>query len=94
MIQSWKNFGKKRNFFELVRFDFVIDEDLHVYLMEVNMSPNLSSAHFPPNQLLYEQVIFGTLGLAGVASHQTKGLRLVEKYISSDSKKFYLKYYR
>ena len=36
--------------------DFVIDEDLKVYLMEANMSPNLSSAHFPANALLYEQV--------------------------------------
>ena len=37
-----------------VRFDFVIDEDLKVYLMEANMSPNLSSAHFPANARLYE----------------------------------------
>ena len=46
-----------RYFFELVRFDFVIDEDLHVWLMEVNLSPNLSSDHFPANRFMYEQVI-------------------------------------
>merc|ERR1712112_808703 len=34
----------------MVRFDFVIDSELNVYLMEANMSPNLSSAHFPPNK--------------------------------------------
>uniref|UniRef100_T1L481 Tubulin--tyrosine ligase-like protein 9 n=1 Tax=Tetranychus urticae TaxID=32264 RepID=T1L481_TETUR len=46
-----------RNFFEMVRFDFLVDEVLNVYLMEANMSSNLSSAHFAPNKLLYEQVI-------------------------------------
>lgn len=49
-----------------MRFDFVVTEDLTVYLMEANMSPNLSSAHFPPNKLLFEQVIFNLFGLVGV----------------------------
>lgn len=30
------------------------------------MSPNLSSQHFPPNRLLYEQVIFNVLKLIGI----------------------------
>lgn len=51
-----------------MRVDLVIDDDLNVFLMEANMSPNLSSAHFPPNQLLYEQVIYNALGLLGIAS--------------------------
>lgn len=55
-----------RNFFEMVRFDFLVDEDLNVYLMEANMSPNLSSLHFAPNKLLYEQVIFSLLSLVGL----------------------------
>ncbi|MCL4123589.1 UNVERIFIED_CONTAM: hypothetical protein GTU68_056073, partial [Idotea baltica] len=55
-------------FFELMRFDFIIDENLNVFLMEANMSPNLSSAHFEGNRLLYEQVVFQLLGLVGVAS--------------------------
>lgn len=62
-----KRFGNGRHFFELVRFDLALDEDLNVYMMEANMSPNLSSAHYPPNQLLYEQVIFNTLALVGIA---------------------------
>lgn len=49
--------GSLNQFFEMVRFDFIVDEDLNVYLMEANMSPNLSSRHFPPNRLLYEQVL-------------------------------------
>lgn len=56
------------NFFEMVRFDFVVNEDLHVFLMEVNMSPNLSSGHFAKNKLIYEQVIYNTLSLVGLAT--------------------------
>ncbi|GLH07195.1 Uncharacterized protein GBIM_12709 [Gryllus bimaculatus] len=65
--QSTLHYQSSTNFFEMVRIDFVIDEDMNVFLMEANMSPNLSSAHYPPNQLLYEQVIFNTLALVGVA---------------------------
>lgn len=60
-------FKSTSNFFEMVRIDLVLDEDLNVYLMEANMSPNLSSAHFPPNQLLYEQVLYSVFSLVGVA---------------------------
>lgn len=52
----------------MMRFDLVVDNDLNVYLMEANMSPNLSSAHFAQNQLLYEQVIYNLLNLVGVGS--------------------------
>ncbi|XP_078489838.1 putative tubulin polyglutamylase ttll-15 [Ciona intestinalis] len=60
------------SFFELVRFDFVLGADLKVYLMEVNMSPNLSSAHFDANAVMYEQVVFNTLTLAGVATRTSR----------------------
>lgn len=52
----------------MMRFDLVVDENLKVFLMEANMSPNLSSAHYLPNMLLYEQVIFNLLNLVGVGS--------------------------
>lgn len=67
-----KRFGNGRNFFELVRFDLALDENLNVYMMEANMSPNLSSAHYPPNQLLYEQVIFNTFALVGIGQRIRK----------------------
>ena len=51
-----KNYPHKRLFFEMVRFDFVLDSKLNLYLMEANMSPNLSSKHFAMNRMLYEQV--------------------------------------
>ncbi|XP_055527611.1 probable tubulin polyglutamylase ttll-15 [Wyeomyia smithii] len=61
-------YTSKRNFFEMMRFDLVVDNTLRVFLMEANMSPNLSSAHFKPNRLLYEQVIYNFLRLVGVGS--------------------------
>jgi len=65
-IKAVSHYPHKDAFFEMVRFDFVLDEDLNVYLMEANMSPNLSSAHFPANRLLYEQVVHSVLRLVGV----------------------------
>lgn len=63
-----KNYRHKRNYFEMMRFDLIVDDNLRVYLMEANMSPNLSSAHFLPNQLLYEQVIYSLMNLVGIGS--------------------------
>ena len=67
-----KRFKGNGNFFELVRFDFTLDENLDVFMMEANMSPNLSSAHFAPNQLLYEQVLYNLFSLIGVAQRVRK----------------------
>uniref|UniRef100_A0A1A9WPS8 Tubulin-tyrosine ligase n=1 Tax=Glossina brevipalpis TaxID=37001 RepID=A0A1A9WPS8_9MUSC len=63
ILQSYKNL----KFFELMRFDLIIDENLRVYLMEANMSPNLSSAHFKPNALLYEQILYSVFTLVGIS---------------------------
>ncbi|XP_066262671.1 probable tubulin polyglutamylase ttll-15 [Euwallacea similis] len=67
-----KRYKHKRNFFEMMRFDFVVDEDFKIYLLEANMSPNLSSAHFPPNRLLYQQLLYNVLGLVGVGERVQK----------------------
>ncbi|XP_012255220.2 probable tubulin polyglutamylase ttll-15 [Athalia rosae] len=67
-----KRFKNRQNFFEMVRFDFALDEDLNVFVMEANMSPNLSSAHYPPNQLLYEQVLFNLFALVGIGQRVKK----------------------
>lgn len=56
----------------MMRIDFVIDENLEVFLMEANMSPNLSSAHYPPNRLLYEQVLYNLFSLVGLAERVKK----------------------
>jgi len=69
------NYPNREAFFEMVRFDFVIDDQLNVYLMEANMSPNLSSAHFAANAALYEEVVDALLrlvGVVGVGQHGNK----------------------
>ncbi|OAD60411.1 Tubulin polyglutamylase TTLL4 [Eufriesea mexicana] len=72
IIEAVKRFKNSRNFFELIRIDFALDEYLNTYIMEANMSPNLSSAHYPPNQLLYEQVIYNLFSLVGVGQRIRK----------------------
>ncbi|KAA0184449.1 tubulin-tyrosine ligase-like [Hyalella azteca] len=64
IIGAVLNYKRRHNFFEMMRFDLIVDADLHVYLMEANMSPNLSSAHFKQNKLLYRQVVKHVLGVA------------------------------
>ena len=55
------------NFFEILRFDFILDESLRVHLMEVNMSPNLMTvkdfAHIKRNYR--SQLVHDTLNLVG-----------------------------
>lgn len=85
-------FKSKRNFFELMRFDFVIDEDLKIFLLEANMSPNLSSAHFPPNKLLYQQVLYNTLGLVGVGENIYRSSLAVRYLINKRLPDIYLPY--
>ncbi|KAI1716073.1 tubulin-tyrosine ligase family domain-containing protein [Ditylenchus destructor] len=69
MRRSLRNYQPTTKFFELSRFDFVVDDDFNVFLMEANMSPNLSSEHFPQNRLLYEQVLLNLFSLIGIAGH-------------------------
>lgn len=74
ILETTRKFGNSHhNYFEMVRFDFVIDDDGQVFIMEANMSPNLSSAHFPPNQELYRQVLYNLFKLVGVASVEVDG---------------------
>lgn len=88
IVNSIKAYNKD-NFFEMMRFDLLIDEDLNVILIEANMSPNLSSAHFKENKLLYEQVIYNYMNLVGVASSVKRDSLerlddIVEDMMSSD----------
>ena len=50
-----------------MRFDFILDSQLKLYLLEVNMSPNLSTGHFPPNKILYEETLYGMFNLVGIS---------------------------
>ncbi|XP_063828811.1 probable tubulin polyglutamylase ttll-15 [Ostrinia nubilalis] len=68
IIEALKSYPSSDNFFEMMRVDLVVDENLKVHLLEANMSPNLSSAHYPPNQLLYEQVLYNLFSITGVGT--------------------------
>ncbi|XP_046848179.1 probable tubulin polyglutamylase ttll-15 [Xenia sp. Carnegie-2017] len=74
-IAATSKYKSTRNFFELVRFDFVLDDELKAWLLEVNMSPNLSSAAHSHNKLMYEKVIFNLFTLTGVGGFTRKKTR-------------------
>ena len=72
IAQSMKEECKKfkctnKNFFELFRFDFMVDDQINAYLMEINMSPNLTpmKEEYERSAIHYEQVIYHTLRLIG-----------------------------
>jgi hypothetical protein len=54
---------KRRYCFELLGYDFMLDKDLNVYLIEVNMNPCLDLAS-PVQQQLIPAVIEATIALA------------------------------
>ena len=62
-----KKYPYPNSFFELVRFDFILDSKFNIYLMEINMSPNLSSMHYSKQATMFEQVIYNSLRLVNVA---------------------------
>ncbi|XP_059478157.1 probable tubulin polyglutamylase ttll-15 [Neocloeon triangulifer] len=62
-------YGHKRSFFEFVRFEFMLDSELKVHLMEAIMSPSLFSAKYPQKSIRYQQVFFTILSLVGLASY-------------------------
>jgi Tubulin-tyrosine ligase family len=66
------------NFFELVRFDFIFDEKLNPYVVEVNMSPNLTPAsdYYEENGKMYEQIVFNTMKIIGTNSYHEFKSRL------------------
>ncbi|XP_019864292.1 PREDICTED: tubulin polyglutamylase TTLL6-like [Amphimedon queenslandica] len=74
VVNYTRSYASTRNFFELVRFDFILTEELKVWLMEVNLSPNLSSSHTTDNRFLYEQIIFNSVKLTGLARGVGLGL--------------------
>lgn len=66
-----KRYPSQENFFEMMRFDLIVDENLKVYLLEANMSPNLNSASFKKNALIYEPLLYNLFSLTGI-SRQSK----------------------
>lgn len=71
IFQTQSKYDSTHNFFELVRFDFILDEDLNPYVLEVNMSPNLTPAEdrFEEHSMIYEQLVYDTLRIVGAGSY-------------------------
>lgn len=55
-------------FFSMYRFDFMLDRQLRPYIMEVNLSPNLSSTRHKPLAVLFSNVINDLVRLVGFGS--------------------------
>lgn len=74
IIKKTREYGDPENFFELVRFDFIIDEEFIVHLMEVNMSPNLtpSAERYEGHALGYEQVVYNALHCVMGVDHKLR----------------------
>ncbi|KAL7013776.1 hypothetical protein ACKWTF_015571 [Chironomus riparius] len=59
------------HFYELVRFDFILDENLTPYVMEVNMSPNITPARKKDEEYakIYEQLVYNLVKMIGGGSY-------------------------
>lgn len=57
---------ESQNFFELVRFDFLLDKSGNLFVMEVNMSPNLyAGADLVKSEETYEDTVENVLNIIG-----------------------------
>lgn len=63
--------------FELLRFDFIIDADTKVYLMEVNSNPMPSNSS--EHSLMFEQMLHNTFATLGLTSRVEMKPKLVEQ---------------
>ena len=54
-------------FFELYRFDFIFDDQLNPFLMEANMSPNLSPSAHPGLSEMFSRIANDLISLLGLS---------------------------
>lgn len=59
---------KKLEHFELLRFDFIIDSNLKVYLMEINMNATPGFKSSEHHNVMYEQVLYNTFTILGLSN--------------------------
>ncbi|XP_059474044.1 probable tubulin polyglutamylase ttll-15 isoform X2 [Neocloeon triangulifer] len=69
MIFELSKYRNYRNFFELIRFDFFLDDNFNLHALEANMSPNLSSMKYKQNAIIYEQVLQTLFSLVGISTY-------------------------
>ena len=59
----------KHNHFELFRFDMLFDAQLNLFLLEINMSPNLMVTHKTTlNKFLFENLLYNLFRLVGIGT--------------------------
>jgi tubulin polyglutamylase TTLL4 len=76
----YQNCNKNRNIcFEIFGFDILLDQNLKPHLLEINISPSLSSSS-PLDKKIKTSLICDTLNLIGVTPYDRK---LYEKEIES-----------
>ncbi|KAG5669196.1 hypothetical protein PVAND_017089 [Polypedilum vanderplanki] len=65
------NFGTpKFSHFELYRFDMIFNENFDLFLMEVNMSPNLlASSKISMHKYFFESVLYNLFNLIGIGTN-------------------------
>lgn len=51
----------------MMRFDFILDEFMKVYLLKVKKMPEFDSANSAEELLLYEQLLYNLFSLTGVS---------------------------
>ncbi|CAB3388461.1 Hypothetical predicted protein [Cloeon dipterum] len=68
IISKLYKFENTRNFFELLRFDFLIDEDFKVHAIEADPSPSLFG-RFKQDEIKFEQILNSLFSLVGLSSH-------------------------
>jgi tubulin monoglycylase TTLL15 len=68
-IKSLNATNGKNHFFELVRFDFLIDAKLKIHLMEINQNPTLYADHkLRHNHQMHVGVIYNLMNLISVGN--------------------------
>jgi tubulin monoglycylase TTLL15 len=66
IVKEGQGFGNLENFFELLRFDFIVDEGFKVHLLEIEKSPR-SIENFVES---HEQVVYNALHCAVGIDHK------------------------
>ena len=68
IVKGSAKHGTVSNFFELSRFDFILDNNLDVYLMEANLSPMLYNAAHKVQAPLYKKLVYDAASITGLTS--------------------------
>lgn len=61
ILRVIKTYRSKRNFFEMIRFDFTVDNDLNVFVMEVRILSSLQKIIVTPDQKILNDAYFSRL---------------------------------